>query len=184
MKNYYEILGVSENAPNSEIVTAYEQLTKKYHPENFVGEAKELVEHRVNDIKEAYSVLSDDFLRNQYDKERGIDTSIRVEKELEEEKTKPKKRKAEKEEKQKKQGFIERRREKRKNKPKVGTVVGLKNVTQQVFKNFSQFKIEKPTKKSALAMLAAIAIVLLIGLILWFIPFTNGFMRSFLLLNS
>ena len=70
MKNYYEILGVSENAPNSEIVTAYEQLTKKYHPENFVGEAKELVEHRVKDIKEAYSVLSDDFLRNQYDKER------------------------------------------------------------------------------------------------------------------
>ena len=80
--------------------------------------------------------------------------------------------------------FISRRIEKRKNRPKIGTAAGLRDVTEEVFKNMPKIQFKKPTKKAALSMIAAIAIVVIIGVILWFIPFTNGFMRSFLLLNS
>ena len=105
MKNYYEILGISENASNSEVEKKYAELTAKYHPENFAGEAKKIVEERLQDVKEAYSVLSDDFLRNQYDKEIGIE-NVGIRKE--EKASKPKK------EKQTSEGFISRRRKKKK----------------------------------------------------------------------
>ena len=174
MKNYYEILGISENASNSEVERKYAELTAKYHPENFAGEAKKIVEERLKDVKEAYSVLSDDFLRDQYDKEIGVEQVERIQREKN---PKPKK------EKQTSEGFISRRREKRKNRPKIGTAEGLKDVTQEVFKNIPKIKWKKPDKKAVLCMLAAIGIVVIIGLILWFIPFTNGFMRSFLLIG-
>ena len=66
MKDYYGILGVEQNASFNEIEQAHKILIEKYHPENFAGEAKKIVEDRIDDIKEAYSVLSDDFLRNRY----------------------------------------------------------------------------------------------------------------------
>lgn len=174
MKNYYEILGISENASNSEVEKKYAELIAKYHPENFAGEAKKIVEERLKDVKEAYSVLSDDFLRNQYEKEIGLENTVRIEDKKQE---KPKK------EKKQSKGFISKRIEKRKNRSKIGTAEGLKNVTQEVFKNIPKIKWKKPDKKAVLCMLAAIAIVVVIGLILWFIPFTNGFMKSFLLID-
>ena len=171
MKNYYQILGVSENASSSEIQTAYEVLTAKYHPENFVGEAKKMVEERLEEIKESYSVLSDDFLRNQYDKEIGIQSSIDIEN------IRPKNKE------EKKSTREEKKKKEKKEKPKIGTAKNLAELTQRVFSNLPKIKPEKPNKKAVLSLIAAIIIVVLIGVILWFIPFTNGFMRSFLLIG-
>ena len=39
------------------------------------------------------------------------------------------------------------------------------------------------TKKDAIAIVLTIIVVLLIGVILWFIPFTNGWMRELLFEN-
>ena len=56
-KNYYDILGVSENASEQEIQRAYRNLAKKYHPDKLKGD--KVSEERFKEISEAYGVLSD-----------------------------------------------------------------------------------------------------------------------------
>lgn len=172
MKDYYEILGISQNASVNEVKTSYIELISKYHPENFTGEAKKIVEQRIEDVKEAYSVLSDDFLRNQYNKEMGIISNVKkIEKKVN----------IEKEEKDEKTDKIKTKTKREKS--KIGTAKGIIDVAEAVFSDIPKIEFKKPTKKGVLSLLAAIAIIVLIGLILWFLPFTNGFMRSFLLMN-
>lgn len=63
-KDYYEILGVSRSASQSEIKSAYRKLAKKYHPDvNKTPEASE----KFKDINEAFEVLSDQNKRQRYD---------------------------------------------------------------------------------------------------------------------
>ncbi|MGM9834983.1 MAG: molecular chaperone DnaJ [Bacilli bacterium] len=63
-KDYYEVLGVSKNATDAEIKSAFRKLAKKYHPDvNKTPEA----EAKFKEIGEAYSVLSDSSKRQQYD---------------------------------------------------------------------------------------------------------------------
>lgn len=65
MKNYYEILGVSENASQDEIKKAYRQLSKQYHPDvNPSGEEK------FKEIAEAYDNIGDETKRGIYDNQR------------------------------------------------------------------------------------------------------------------
>lgn len=186
MKDYYGILGIEQNASSKEIERTYATLIEKYHPGNFSGEAKKIVEDRIEDIKEAYSVLSDDFLRNQYDKEIGIVSSVRPKapsknKNSQTREINSNRRNLQSKAKEANTEYEEERPKKEKS--TLGTIKGVKNVAEVVFSNLPKIKFRKPEKKGVLALLAAIAIILVLGLILWFIPFTNGFMRSFLLMN-
>ncbi len=61
-KDYYEILGVDKKAPKEEIKKAFRTLAHKYHPDKKTGDSEKFKE-----INEAYSVLSDDQKRAQYD---------------------------------------------------------------------------------------------------------------------
>jgi len=61
MQNYYDILGISRNATEKEIKTAFRKLAAKHHPDKG-GDHKKFVE-----IKEAYETLSDPHKRTQYD---------------------------------------------------------------------------------------------------------------------
>jgi DnaJ-class molecular chaperone len=66
MKDYYRTLGVPENADDEEIRKAFRKLAFQYHPDKNIGHEKE-AEERFKDINEAYSVLSDQTKRQQYD---------------------------------------------------------------------------------------------------------------------
>lgn len=63
-KNYYDILGVDKNASQSDIKSAYFKLAKKYHPD--VNKDPEAVA-KFKEINEAYSCLSDEQKRKNYD---------------------------------------------------------------------------------------------------------------------
>ncbi len=65
MKNYYKILGVKEDASKAEIKKAYISLAKKYHPDKLSEEDKK--NDIFSDISEAYTVLSNEDKRKDYD---------------------------------------------------------------------------------------------------------------------
>ncbi|OIP75330.1 molecular chaperone DnaJ [bacterium (Candidatus Gribaldobacteria) CG_4_9_14_3_um_filter_36_15] len=62
MKDYYNILGISKDASQSEIKKAYYKLAHKYHPDKGGDEKK------FKEINEAYQVLSNKEKKNQYDR--------------------------------------------------------------------------------------------------------------------
>src|ERR1017187_5727800 len=69
-KDYYKALGVAKTAKPSEIKTAYRKLARKYHPDANKGDTS--AEERFKEISEAYSVLSDEKRRKEYDEARSM----------------------------------------------------------------------------------------------------------------
>jgi DnaJ-class molecular chaperone len=67
-KNFYEILGVPENATESDIKSAYRKLAKKYHPDKNPGDPS--AEGKFKEIGEAYETLHDPDKRKKYDELR------------------------------------------------------------------------------------------------------------------
>jgi DnaJ-class molecular chaperone len=67
-KDYYRVLGVSENADQKAISQAYRKLARKYHPD--VNPGDKSAEERFKEINEANEVLSDPEKRQKYDQMR------------------------------------------------------------------------------------------------------------------
>ena len=176
MKNYYEILQVNENASIEIIEKAYKVLVKKYHPDlQKDAQKKELTEKRLQDINEAYDVLSDAFLKEQYD--------IELKKEKEE---KLKEKYGEKDYGTEKNNFynvpkktnIEESMQKSNNRPNNNfwSIVDFIKVLYHDRPKRQEYK--EMTKKDLLAIFLTIIVVICLGIILWCIPFTNGWMRE------
>ena len=64
--DYYEILGVSRAASETELKKSYRQLAMQYHPDRNPGDKK--AEEHFKAVNEAYAVLSDPDKRAQYDR--------------------------------------------------------------------------------------------------------------------
>ena len=64
-KDYYQILGVTKQASETEIKKAYRKLALQYHPDRNKGD-KEL-EKKFKEVTKAYEVLSDSSKRQTYD---------------------------------------------------------------------------------------------------------------------
>ncbi len=65
-KDYYGILGVPENASDTEIKKAYRKLAMQYHPDRNPGK-ENWANEKFKEINEAYGVLGDPQKRKQYD---------------------------------------------------------------------------------------------------------------------
>lgn len=64
-RDYYEVLGVSKTATQDELKKAYRKLARKYHPDLNKDNAE--AAEKFKECNEAYSVLSDEQKRSQYD---------------------------------------------------------------------------------------------------------------------
>ena len=198
MKNYYEILQVSHNASKEVIEKAYKVLAKKYHPDLQTSyTAKNYAEQKMREINEAYDVLSDDFLREQYDFEfrrekisnmnnnsSRVNTNIgnsdsNEYDNLNQQQTNNTQQNTNYSNSEKKK---KRRIEYRYN--NIGTIDGAADIIREMFKGgLPKREKRKLVKKDIFAIVLTIVIVILIGVILWFLPFTNSWMREFLFEN-
>lgn len=175
MKNYYELLEVNPKASKEIIEKAYRVLIKKYHPDLYQGEERIYAESKSRELNEAYHILSSDFLREQYDmeleKEKQFNSTNVMNNQF---KT------------QNNNSNNEERKQKKKNKGnteqkqhKVGTIMSMVDLVKEIFrkrdKNEGPREIKKEDKMAAIITLI---IVIVLGVALWFIPATNGFMRS------
>lgn len=180
MKNYYEILEVNKKASKEVIEKAYKVLVKKYHPDLYTGQKKQYAEKKIKEINEAYNVLTDEFMREQYDSELE-----KQEQELLYRKYGSRQNNSinnkEKNSVQEKEvdDFNERMK-----KHKVGSFSGIVELCKEIYINKpKRDEIKEVTKTDILAFILTVLVVILIGIILWFIPFTNGWMRELLFEN-
>lgn len=74
MKNYYQILEVSENASQEVIEKAYKVLARKYHPDTYPRDKIYWAESKFKEVTEAYEVLSNPKARQDYDIKIGLST--------------------------------------------------------------------------------------------------------------
>ncbi len=86
MKDYYEILGLDEDASQEEIRERWLELSKLYHPD--VLKSSE-ADERIKEINEAYQVLKDYSSRLEYDLKRALQKSVLRKIEEKEEKKSP-----------------------------------------------------------------------------------------------
>ena len=61
-KDYYQILGIERGANPDEVKKAFRKLAHKYHPDKKDGD-----ETKFKEVSEAYSILSDEKKRAEYD---------------------------------------------------------------------------------------------------------------------
>lgn len=69
MRDYYEILGLRQDADESEIKSAYRKAALKYHPDRNFGNVEEAT-REFADVQTAYEILSDNNERAWYDRHK------------------------------------------------------------------------------------------------------------------
>lgn len=176
MKNYYEILEVNESASREVIEKAYKILIKKYHPDLYNGQERIYAEQRVRDLNEAYKILSDDFLREQYNNELENERMMKYNRNFYSDSGNgynyATKNRAELNKSKMDNGEGARKNQ-------IGTISSTIDLVKEIFKvkpKKIDFKSMNETDLKALGL--TIVILIILGIVLWFIPFTNGFMRS------
>ena len=189
MKNYYEIWEVNKKASREIIDKAYKVLVKKYHPDLYESQKKQYATKKIKEINEAYHILSDDFLREQYDIELEKQEIEQLNKKYQIKQNNINNSNQEKQtnklkEPNKRSNTKNKREIENKNKNNVGTLAGLIELCKEIYKSKpKREEFKRNTKKDILALILAIIGVIIIGIILWFIPFTNSWMRELLFEN-
>ena len=165
MKNYYDILEVSQKASKEVIEKAYKVLAKKYHPDRYNGDKKKIAEEKLKEINVAYKILSDDLLRDQYDNEISKNKVVASSETPRKDKSKVTSTPKNKEDVKYKSVFDL-------------LPESVKSIVN-IFKNFKNIK-----RDDWFALGLTLLIMIVLGLLLWFLPFThnwmyNNFIRAF-----
>lgn len=186
MRNYYEILEVNPKASREVIEKAYRVLIKKYHPDLYSGEKKQYAENKTIQINEAYYVLTDEFLKEQYDNELEKQ-EMKYRQNMYQTQKKQEERKNDDQPKQRKE-TLKKEQTKKQEVGSLGSIVELIkellcNLIIRKDKRKKTKRAKELTKTDFLAVILTIIVVILLGVILWFIPFTNGWMRELLFEN-
>ncbi len=74
-KDFYKVLGVSKDVTPAELKKTYRKLARKFHPDSNPGD--KAAESKFKEISEAYSVLSDEEQRKEYDQVRAMGSGAR-----------------------------------------------------------------------------------------------------------
>ncbi|MFD1720554.1 DnaJ C-terminal domain-containing protein [Amnibacterium endophyticum] len=74
-KDFYRVLGVDKSISQADLKKAYRKLARQYHPDSNPGDTA--AEARFKEISEAYSVLSDEQQRQEYDQIRAMGSGAR-----------------------------------------------------------------------------------------------------------
>ena len=74
-KDFYAVLGVSKDVSEADLKKTYRKLARQHHPDSNAGNAA--AEAKFKEISEAYSVLSDPALREEYDQIRAMGSGAR-----------------------------------------------------------------------------------------------------------
>ena len=172
MKNYYDLLEVTPKASKEIIEKAYKVLIKKYHPDLYKGEERIYAENKTRDLNEAYRILTSDFLREQYDleleKEKSFSNNNYNERNI-------------KNTKNQKSNFDDNSNQyvtKEEKQHKVGTIMSMVDLIKEIFKKRKKGEHREIKKEDKIAVLLTLIIVIVLGVILWFIPATNSFIRD------
>ena len=188
MKNYYKILEVNENASIEVIEKAYKVLVKKYHPDLQANNPD--AEKKIREINEAYNVLSDQFLKEQYDQELQQQSNAynqnnyqesdysRLYKEKQKLKYQLAHERYDKERIEMQKKAVEREAQEGNDSSANGMVSILRGLIKYrpTMENIKELK-----KVDLLALALTIVIVITIGIILYFLPFTHDWMnRNFI----
>jgi len=170
MKDYYDILEVSRKASKEVIDRAYKVLIKKNHPDKHIPDLEKQFEKNVKEINEAYEVLSNDFLREQYDKAL-----------LEEEYN------AKRNTQEVKQNKNSNQQTSNQKTQEVTTEYGMSALIKLLFRkrNFENIKnkSKEELKKDFIAMGLTLLVIIVLGIILYFLPFTHNWMQENVLEN-
>ena len=185
MKNYYQILEVDQRASKEVIEKAYRTLVKKYHPDLYATAQKKEAEMRLRELNEAYNILSDDFLREQYDFELRKESIRKEENQSSNQNTNGVQNEETKEKTDSKRKIMKKKND-------VGTIFGIIELIKEIFnttprnsrkQNQTRKEPKGIDKTDFMALGLTIVVIIIIGVILWLIPFTNGWMRQLLFEN-
>ena len=138
-------------------------------------DALQKAEEKIRNINEAYKILSDDFLREQYDKELQKEEDIYNQR-VYKQKEKNTNYKADTKKKNRKEDYAQEQMPKH----NVGTFMSLVDLVSVTFKNMPKREKRKLQKEDFIAGGLTILIVGILIVVLWFIPATNGFVKSLL----
>ena len=183
MKNYYEILEVNPKASQEVIEKAYRVLVRKYHPDLYTGEKQQYAEIKTKEINEAYHILSDGFLREQYNMELAREEMYKQNSELVQDREINIRANEQLASSKKKNAL-----QKKDKNPEIGSFGSNLQLLKELIQGLAKSKekregMKEVTKIDIFAIILTIIVIVLIGVILWFIPFTNGWMREFLFEN-
>ena len=147
---------------------------------------------KIREINEAYDVLSNDFLREQYDAEyeRYIAQKKNAQNNIQNNNFENNNynnyqyNNYEPNENQQEQRTHKYKYKYNKNNNNVGTINGIIDIFKEVYNNRpSKEQFKEMTSDNLLALVLTVIVIIIIGIILWFIPFTNGWMRELLFEN-